>query len=47
MPNLIGNLLFEYLDKSQAYISSVCEKVESQFFLEKEFCKENGYPSAI
>ena len=39
MPNLIGNLLFEYLDKSQAYISSVYEKVESQFFLEKEFCK--------
>ena len=39
MPNLIGNLLFEHLDKFQAYSSSVCEKVEFQFFLEKEFCK--------
>ena len=28
MPNLIGNLLFEHLDKFQAYGSSVCEKVE-------------------
>ena len=37
MPNLIGNLLFEYFDRFQAYSSSVCEKVESQFFLEKEF----------
>ena len=31
MPNLIGNLLFEYFDKFQVYSSSVCEKVESQF----------------
>ena len=37
MPNLIGNLLFEHLDIFQAHSSSVCEKVESQFFLEKEF----------
>ena len=27
MPNLIGNLLFEHLDKFQAYSSSACEKV--------------------
>ena len=39
MPNLIGNLLFEYLDKFQAYGFPVCEKVEFQLFLEKEFCK--------
>ena len=32
MPNLIGNLLFEHLDKFQAYSPSVCEKGESQFF---------------
>ena len=31
MPNLIGNLLFEHLDKFQAYSSSVCEKGEFQF----------------
>ena len=37
MPNLIGNRLFEHLDKFQAYSSSVCKNVESQFFLEKEF----------
>ena len=37
MPNLIGNLLFEHLDIFQAHSSSVYEKVESQFFLEKEF----------
>ena len=36
MPNLIGNLLFEHLDKFQAYSSSVCEKVESHFFFRKE-----------
>ena len=47
MLDLIGNLLFEHLDKFQAYAtkfqaytsSSVCETVESQFFLGKEFCK--------
>ena len=39
MPNLISNLLFEYLDKFQAYSSSVWGKVEFQFCLEKEFCK--------
>ena len=39
MPNFSGNLLFEHLDKFQAYSSSVCEKAESQFFLEKEFYK--------
>ena len=39
MSNFIGNLLFEHLHKFQAYSSSVCEKVESQFLLEKEFCK--------
>ena len=31
MPNLIGNLLFEHLDKFQQQSSSVCEKVELQF----------------
>ena len=35
MPNLIGNLLFQHLNKFQTYSSSVCEKVESQFFLRK------------
>ena len=35
MPNLIDNLIFEHLDKFQAYSSSVCEKVESHFFLKK------------
>ena len=39
MPNLTGNLLFEHLDKFQAYSSSVSEKAESHFFLEKDFCK--------
>ena len=39
MPNLIGNLLFEHLDKFHAYSSSVCEQVETQFLLEKEFFK--------
>ena len=33
---LLGNVLFEYFDKFQAYKSSVSEKVESQFFLRKE-----------
>ena len=28
MPNLLGKLLFEHLDKFQAYSSSACEKVE-------------------
>ena len=42
MPNLIANLLFEHLDKFQAYSSSVCKKVEFQFFLEKEFCNKMG-----
>ena len=36
---LLDNLLFEHFDKFQAYIFSVFENVESQFFLEKEFCK--------
>ena len=31
MPNLIGNLLFEHLDKFQQQSSPVCEKVEFQF----------------
>ena len=31
MSNLIANLLFEHLDKFQAYSSSVCEKVERTF----------------
>ena len=35
MPNFIGNLLFEHLSKFQAYSSSVCKKVESQFFFRK------------
>ena len=39
MPNIIRNLLSEHLDKFQGYTSSVYEKVESQFFLDKEFCK--------
>ena len=39
MPNLIDNLLFEHFDKFQAYSSSVCEKVETKIFLEKEFYK--------
>ena len=39
MPNLIGNLLFEHLDKFQGYSSSVWKKAESLFFLEKEICK--------
>ena len=33
MPNLTGNLIFEHLDKFQAYTFSVSEKAESQFFL--------------
>ena len=28
MPNLLGKLLFEHLDKFQAYSFSACEKVE-------------------
>ena len=39
MPNLIGNLLFEQLDKFQAYSSSVCEKVEFEF-LKRNFAKK-------
>ena len=39
MSNLVGNPLFEHLDKFQAYSSSVCEIVEFQLSLEKEFCK--------
>ena len=42
MYNFIVNLLFEHLDKYQAYTSSVCEKVESDFFLEKEFANKTG-----
>ena len=38
LAQLLDNVLFEYFDKFQAYKSSVCEKVESQFFLEKKFC---------
>ena len=41
MPNLIGNLLFEHLDKFQAYGSSVCEKVEFQF-LKRNFANKMG-----
>ena len=43
MPNLIGNLLFEHFDKFQAYSSSVCENVESKFFLENEFCRSLSF----
>ena len=35
MPNPIGDLLFEHLDKFQAYSSSACEQVEPQFFCRK------------
>ena len=35
MPNLIGNLLFEHLDKFKAYSSLDRGKVESQFFFKK------------
>ena len=41
MPNLIGNLLFEHLDKFQAYSSSVCKKVEFQF-LKRNFANKMG-----
>ena len=41
MPNLIGNLLFEHLDKFQAYGSPVCEKVEFQF-LKRNFANKMG-----
>ena len=41
MPNLIGNLLFEHLDKFQAYSSSACEKVEFQF-LKRNFANKMG-----
>ena len=35
MSNLIGNLLFEHLDKFKAYSSLDRGKVESQFFFKK------------
>ena len=43
MPNLIDNLLFEHFDKFQAYSPSVCENVESKFFLENEFCRSLSF----
>ena len=36
---LLSNLLLEHLDKFQEYNSLVWKKVESQFILEKEFCR--------
>ena len=41
MPNLNGNLLFEHLDKFQAYSFSACEKVEFQF-LKRNFANKMG-----